>query len=39
VGQSITPSGSFLQVAVGEYFTCALRSDQIVTCWGLDLPN
>lgn len=37
-GQSIAPDGTFtaLDAASGDY-TCALRTDGTVTCWGLDI--
>ena len=28
------PMTGFTQVTVGTYFTCALKSDQTVWCWG-----
>ena len=30
------PMTGFTQVTVGTYFTCALKSDQTVWCWGLN---
>ncbi|MTA71746.1 MAG: hypothetical protein F2551_04295, partial [Actinobacteria bacterium] len=33
---SAAPMTGFTQVTVGTYFTCALKSDQTVWCWGLN---
>ena len=33
---SAAPMTGFTQVTVGHYFTCALKSDQTVWCWGLN---
>ena len=34
VGQADPPGGTFSAVAAGGWHTCALRSDNTLTCWG-----
>lgn len=33
-GQTKAPNGLFLQVSCGEHFSCALKLDHTIECWG-----
>lgn len=33
-GENKAPAGAFLRVAVGEGFSCGVRADHTVACWG-----
>ncbi|MCK5523614.1 MAG: hypothetical protein KAI83_10820 [Thiomargarita sp.] len=35
-GQTMPPSGTFLQVSAGGYHSCGIRTDKTVACWGLN---
>lgn len=37
-GQSSAPSGTFVQVSSGHFFTCGVTIDETVKCWG-DIKN
>jgi alpha-tubulin suppressor-like RCC1 family protein len=33
--QGTEVAGAFLELAVGESFTCGIKSDRTITCWGI----
>ena len=33
-GQAMPPAGAFIQVSVGALFTCGVRADHTLACWG-----
>jgi len=35
-GQLDAPSGKFTEVAVGVFYSCGLRDDGTIQCWGRD---
>ena len=37
-GQADAPGGTFEQIAAGTGFSCGVRSDDAVECWGVDRP-
>ncbi len=38
-GDSAPPAGSYLQVSAGGGFSCGIRTDRTLTCWGLGQPG
>lgn len=33
-GQTLAPTGQFIQVSLGQFHSCAIKRDQTVQCWG-----
>ena len=33
-GQAMPPAGAFIQVSAGALFTCGVRADHTLACWG-----
>ena len=35
-GQADPPDGEFTRVSAGDYYTCGIRADETVSCWGIN---